>query len=403
MARAAIGTAADQYPPGPGHPRAAPGDRRPRAALPRPGLRPRGRGPGHRRRHRGAVRRPARPAGHRRRGRAVRADVRLLRRGHRDGRRRGPARSRSTRRPTAPAGWTFDPDRAAGRDHARARSCCCSTPRTTPPARCSPARSSTVLAVHAIDHDLLVLTDEVYEHLVFAGARHTSIATLPGMRERTLVVEQRRQDLQRHRLEDRLDLRAGAAGRRRPHRQAVPHLRQRRARSSRPSPRASGCRTRTSPPPRRTWSTAGTCWSQGLRDAGLPVIAPEATYFATVDVRGVQPDGDGLAFCRALPERAGVVAVPSGVFYAAEHAAPGPAPGAVRLLQERRRARGGGRAVAAAGMRIAAVQHDIARADADRLAQPASPWRAGSVPESTRPSELDVATQVEAPSPDRRA
>jgi N-succinyldiaminopimelate aminotransferase len=59
---------------------------------------------------------------------------------------------------------------------------------------------------------------------------------------------------------------------------------------------------------------------EGLRAAGLPVISPEATYFATVDVRGAQPDGDGLAFCRALPERAGVVAIPSGVFYSAEHA-----------------------------------------------------------------------------------
>ena len=45
------------------------------------------------------------------------------------------------------------------------------------------------------------------------------------------------------------------------------------------------------------------------------MISPEATYFATVDVRSVQPDGDGLAFCRALPERAGVVAVPTVVFY----------------------------------------------------------------------------------------
>ena len=34
----------------------------------------------------------------------------------------------------------------------------------------------------------------------------------------------------------------------------------------------------------------------------------------------MQPDGDGLAFCRALPARAGVVAVPSGVFYTPEHA-----------------------------------------------------------------------------------
>ncbi|WP_255411245.1 aminotransferase class I/II-fold pyridoxal phosphate-dependent enzyme [Blastococcus sp. TF02-9] len=62
---------------------------------------------------------------------------------------------------------------------------------------------------------------------------------------------------------------------------------------------------------------------RGLRDAGLPVISPEATYFATVDVRGVQPDGDGLAFCRELPARAGVVAVPAGVFYTPEHAALG--------------------------------------------------------------------------------
>jgi N-succinyldiaminopimelate aminotransferase len=59
---------------------------------------------------------------------------------------------------------------------------------------------------------------------------------------------------------------------------------------------------------------------QGLRDGGLPVISPEATYFATVDVRPVQPDGDGLAFCRALPERAGVVAVPTVVFYDPAHA-----------------------------------------------------------------------------------
>jgi N-succinyldiaminopimelate aminotransferase len=58
----------------------------------------------------------------------------------------------------------------------------------------------------------------------------------------------------------------------------------------------------------------------GLREAGLPVISPEATYFATVDVRAVQPDGDGLAFCRELPKRAGVVGVPTVVFYDPAHA-----------------------------------------------------------------------------------
>jgi N-succinyldiaminopimelate aminotransferase len=58
----------------------------------------------------------------------------------------------------------------------------------------------------------------------------------------------------------------------------------------------------------------------GLRGAGLPTVSPQATYFATVDVRGVQPDGDGLAFCRELPARAGVVAVPTVVFYTRGHA-----------------------------------------------------------------------------------
>ena len=43
---------------------------------------------------------------------------------------------------------------------------------------------------------------------------------------------------------------------------------------------------------------------------------PEATYFTTVDIRPVQPDGDGMAFCRALPERCGVVGIPNEVFYA---------------------------------------------------------------------------------------
>jgi N-succinyldiaminopimelate aminotransferase len=60
--------------------------------------------------------------------------------------------------------------------------------------------------------------------------------------------------------------------------------------------------------------------AEGLRAAGLPLIVPEATYFGTVDVGGVQSDGDGLAFCRTLPARAGVVAVPTVVFYDPAHA-----------------------------------------------------------------------------------
>ena len=50
--------------------------------------------------------------------------------------------------------------------------------------------------------------------------------------------------------------------------------------------------------------------------AGFDAYRPEATYFTTVDIRPVQPDGDGIAFCLGLPERIGVVAIPNQVFYA---------------------------------------------------------------------------------------
>jgi N-succinyldiaminopimelate aminotransferase len=53
---------------------------------------------------------------------------------------------------------------------------------------------------------------------------------------------------------------------------------------------------------------------EGLIDAGFEIFVPFGTYFVTADVRSLGED-DGLAFCRALPGRCGVVAVPSVVFY----------------------------------------------------------------------------------------
>jgi N-succinyldiaminopimelate aminotransferase len=48
----------------------------------------------------------------------------------------------------------------------------------------------------------------------------------------------------------------------------------------------------------------------GLEAAGLEPLRPAGTYFVNARV-----DGDGAAFCRELPERAGVVAIPTAVFY----------------------------------------------------------------------------------------
>ena len=52
----------------------------------------------------------------------------------------------------------------------------------------------------------------------------------------------------------------------------------------------------------------------GLTQAGFEVFRPAGTYFITTDIRPLQ-ESDGFAFCRSLPERAGVVAIPNAVFY----------------------------------------------------------------------------------------
>lgn len=54
--------------------------------------------------------------------------------------------------------------------------------------------------------------------------------------------------------------------------------------------------------------------ADGLTAAGFEVYRPQGTYFVTTDVASLG-EKDGIAFCRSLPERAGVVAVPNAVFY----------------------------------------------------------------------------------------
>ena len=50
------------------------------------------------------------------------------------------------------------------------------------------AQELQTIADIAIERDLIVITDEVYEHLVFDGVQHLAMAALPGMRERTLII-----------------------------------------------------------------------------------------------------------------------------------------------------------------------------------------------------------------------
>ena len=86
-----------------------------------------------------------------------------------------------------PPDWSFDPDELAA-PSARARGPSSSTRRTTRRARSSPRAELETIADLCRRHDALALTDEIYEHILYDGARHVPIATLPGMAERTITI-----------------------------------------------------------------------------------------------------------------------------------------------------------------------------------------------------------------------
>jgi N-succinyldiaminopimelate aminotransferase len=165
----------------------------------------------------------------------------------------------------------------------------------------------------AIEHDLVVITDEVYEHLVFDDHQHVPLATLPGMFERTLSLSSAGKSYSFTgwkvgwatgpaelvgavlAAKQWLTFTSGS-----PLQPAIAH-----ALDEEPGFPA---RLAADLQGRRDLLCAG------LTAVGLDVRVPEGTYFATTDISALGWD-DGMSFCLALPERAGVVAIPSQVFH----------------------------------------------------------------------------------------
>ncbi len=117
-----------------------------------------------------------------RRGRDVPAVLRLLR-GHDRAGRRGAAPGAAA----AAATFAFDPDELRAAFSARTRLVLVNTPHN-PTGAVFDREQLTLIGELAAEHDAVVVTDEVYEHMVFDGRPHVPMATLPGMAERTLTI-----------------------------------------------------------------------------------------------------------------------------------------------------------------------------------------------------------------------
>jgi N-succinyldiaminopimelate aminotransferase len=169
------------------------------------------------------------------------------------------------------------------------------------------------IAAVAVEHDLVVIEDEVYEHLIFDGLQHRPLTSYEGMAERTVSI--------------------GSAGKTfsvtgwkigwvtgtpevvtavNTAKQFLTYV------SGAPfQPAVAGALALGNEyfdDLRTTMQAKRDLLCDGLAALGFGVHRPQGTYFVTTDVR---PLGytDGVEFCRMLPEKTGVVAIPHQVFY----------------------------------------------------------------------------------------
>jgi len=89
--------------------------------------------------------------------------------------------------PLSPPSWELDPDRLGAAVGPRARAIVLNTPHN-PTGKVFGPEELTAIAEIAVERDLLVFTDEIYEHILYDGLHHLSIALVPGMRERTVTI-----------------------------------------------------------------------------------------------------------------------------------------------------------------------------------------------------------------------
>lgn len=213
--------------------------------------------------------------------------------------------------------YSFDPDELEAAIGPDTRLLMLNTPHN-PTGKVFSRAELEVVARVAIEHDLVVVTDEVYEHMTYDGTVHVPLASLPGMAERTVTISSGGKSF------GLTGWKVGWAHAHREMIQAVHTVKQHLSFTS-------------GAPFQRAMVTAlnlGDDYFTGLADdlrtkrdrvvdglssIGFDVYPASGTYYVTADVRPLGYD-DGMDFCRDLPGRCGVVAVPNRVFYDDEEA-----------------------------------------------------------------------------------
>jgi N-succinyldiaminopimelate aminotransferase len=204
-------------------------------------------------------------------------------------------------------GWAFDPADLERAITSRTKAILLNTPHN-PTGKVFTLSELESIAAAALAHDLVVISDEVYEHLIFDGS-HRPIATLPGMRDRTLTISSAGKTFSVTGWKvGWICASAALTTAARGVKQFLTYVNG--------GPFQLPLAGALALPDDYYLGAAGQLKAQrdllcsGFADLGLDVIVPSATYFATVEIAG-----DAREFCQRLPVEHRVVAIPSSVFY----------------------------------------------------------------------------------------
>ncbi|MEM9132607.1 MAG: pyridoxal phosphate-dependent aminotransferase [Actinomycetota bacterium] len=208
--------------------------------------------------------------------------------------------------------YSFDPDELRAAFNPKTRLILLNTPHN-PTGKVFTADELELIAELCQEHDVLAVTDEVYEHLVFDGGEHRPLAAVPGMADRTLTISSGGKTFSCTGW--KIGWVCGPPELVAAVRTTKQYLTFVNGGPFQPAI-ATGLRLGDD------YFTRYTADLQAKRDllnrhldaAGFTILPTEGTFFTTVDVTSVGAT-DSVEFCLSLPETAGVVAVPSAVFY----------------------------------------------------------------------------------------
>ena len=169
------------------------------------------------------------------------------------------------------------------------------------------------IAELAVRHDLMVVTDEVYEHLTFDAVPHLPLCTLPGMADRTLTISSAGKTFSVTGW--KIGWVSGPADLVAAVRAAKQFLTYVNGAPFQPAvAQALALPDNYFDDFRHALEGKRDRLLDGLAAAGFAAFRPSGTYFVVADSTSVGFT-DGYELCRALPELCGVVAVPMSVFY----------------------------------------------------------------------------------------